>query len=229
MAKKVLRITGIALLILVLLCALALGGLFARQAYVNNRINNNIGGVYTNPALQTPVAVNGITTITQKISCGYACIEMLAAWQGKEVTEESLYTQNNQTISTAMGDGFLTETQKQLPEFTVQKHKNLTNTQLIETAYASLAAGMPVPIEFASPMQVDGATVWTLHFAIITGINIPGDAITVQNPYGYEETYTVEELLRATRYDSYENMEWFFKLGFAAGMFTKNTLYTLQA
>ena len=45
---------------------------------------------------------------------------------------------------------------------------------------------------------------------------------------GYEESYTVSDFLRATRYDSYENMTLPFSFGFAFGLFHKNTIYTIQ-
>ncbi len=59
-------------------------------------------------------------------------------------------------------------------------------------------------------------------------MDIPNDSITVCNPYGYKETYTVKEFLNSTRYDSYENMEFYFKLGFMAGIFNKNTIYIIK-
>lgn len=66
------------------------------------------------------------------------------------------------------------------------------------------------------------------HFALITAMDIPNNSITVCNPYGYEEKYNVEEFLNATRYDSYENMQFYFKLAFAIGVFNKNTIYIVK-
>ena len=94
--------------------------------------------------------------------------------------------------------------------------------------YESLADGMPVNIEFAALRNVNGVEVWTLHFAVVTGLDLQNDIVIVQNPYGYEESYTVDKFLRATRYDSYENMELPFSFGFAFGLFNKNTIYTLK-
>jgi hypothetical protein len=51
--------------------------------------------------------------------------------------------------------------------------------------------------------------------------------IVALNPYGYEETYTVQGFLAAARYETYENMEWYFKIGFAMGIFNKNTSYSI--
>ena len=43
-----------------------------------------------------------------------------------------------------------------------------------------------------------------------------------------QETYTVHDFIRATRYESYENMEWYFKIGFNMGLFHKNTIYIIS-
>jgi hypothetical protein len=105
----------------------------------------------------------------------------------------------------------------------------LKNTELLDRVYKSLENGIPVPFEFAA-LHSDGDTsVWTLHFAIIVALDIASNAITISNPYGYMETYTLDDFLRATRYDAYEDMELYFKFGFAAGVFKKNTIYILEA
>jgi hypothetical protein len=163
--------------------------------------------------------------ITQDISCGYACIEMLAAWKGKtHITEESLSAQNNGEISTAMGSGFLNEMTRQFPEWTITRCVNITNTDLLEKIYTSLSNGFPVPIEFAAK---NTASQWTLHFGIVTAMDLISNKIVVQNPYGYEETYSAQDFIRATRYESYKDMEWYFKAGFAMGLFHKNTIYII--
>ncbi|GHV71763.1 hypothetical protein AGMMS49928_25110 [Spirochaetia bacterium] len=82
--------------------------------------------------------------------------------------------------------------------------------------YASLGNGFPSPVEFATK-NTSGE--WTLHFGIVTAMDFSGNKIIVQNPYGYEETYTIKDFIRATRYECYENMEWYFKAGFNMGLF----------
>ena len=103
-------------------------------------------------------------------------------------------------------------------------HKNLTNTELLDKVYECLKNGIPVPIEWAAPH--DGA--WTLHYSLVTGMDIPGDKITIANPYGYYEEVSVDEFLSRTRFDAYENMSLFLKLGFAFGIFEKNTVFGVE-
>ena len=84
---------------------------------------------------------------------------------------------------------------------------------------------MPVPVEWAA----ENGGEWTLHYSLVTGIDIPNDRITVANPYGYVEEISVGEFLRRTSFEAYEKMPLFLKLGFAFGIFEKNTVFTVRA
>jgi len=72
--------------------------------------------VYVDEKYQTPVKIENIEVITQDISCGYAVIEMFSAWNGGDITEESLYDQYG-TIITSTGKKFCEEMNKQFPEY----------------------------------------------------------------------------------------------------------------
>jgi hypothetical protein len=187
--------------------------------------NDEYSGLLNDSKYLQEVSVNGIQAIKQKISCGYAVIEMLAKWAGKPITEQSLSSQNNGEISTSMGSGFLKEMNRQFPEWETVRYVNITNTELLKNIHTSLKNGFPVPIEFAAK---NASSEWTLHFGIATAMNLANNQIIVQNPYGYEETYTVDGFIRATRYECYENMEWYFKFGFNMGLFHKNTIYIIS-
>lgn len=213
---------------IILIAVVVSFAMFARQAYVSNNINDDHSSVVSNPVYQAPVSVEGISYIEQEISCGYALIEMLSSWQGKDITEQKLFDANDGAITTAIGSGFLDEMSKQFPEWDISQQVNLSNSDLLVAIHDSLSRGMPVPIEFAAQREVEGEKVWTLHFALVTAMDLSNDTIVVQNPYGYEETYSVDDFLRATRYDSYENMELFLKFGFAFGLFHENTIYLIH-
>ena len=70
---------------------------------------------------------------------------------------------------------------------------------------------------------------WTLHYSLVTGMDIPNDKITVANPYGYIEEISVGEFLQRTSFEAYEKMPLFLKFGFAFGFFEKNTVFTVRA
>ena len=198
-------------------------------------INDNVNSLSHNVKYKNPANINYVPLIKQKINCGYACIEMLSEYLGGNgaLTEESLFEGNNGKITTVTSNGLYAEIKKQFPEHKVTHYKNLKNSELINRIYESVSNGMPVIFSFASvDMSLDETTDapsdWTLNYGIVSGIDLPNDEITVINPYGYVETYSMNDFLRATRFESYEEMEFYLKLGFAVGMYSKNTIYILE-
>ena len=81
--------------------------------------------------------------------------------------------------------------------------------------------GVPVPIEWAARYGGE----WTLRYSLVAGLDIPGNKVTVANPCGYFEETPLNEFLDRTRFDAYEDMPLFLKLGFAFGIFEKNMVF----
>ena len=217
--KKLLKWLGVFLSIIICIAIFALGICEIRTRLMQD----DYSSIYDNEKYQTPIKIENVKVITQDISCGYAVIEMFSAWNGGDVTEESLYNQYGKVV-TSTGNKFCQEMNKQFPEYKTEIHKYLKNTEFIDIMYDSLAAGMPVPFEWAA-LYGDQ---WTLHYSLIVGDDIPNDKITVANPYGYYEEITVEELLARTSFEAYEDMPLFMKMGFAIGLFEKNTIYSVK-
>lgn len=217
--KKLLKWLGIFLSIIICIAIVAL----AIREIRTRLMQDDYSSIYDNEKYQTPIKIENVEVITQDISCGYAVIEMFSAWNGGDVTEESLYNQYGKVV-TSTGNKFCQEMNKQFPEYKTEIHKYLKNTEFIDIMYDSLAAGMPVPFEWAA-LYGDQ---WTLHYSLIVGADIPNDKITVANPYGYYEEITVEELLARTSFEAYEDMPLFMKMGFAIGLFEKNTIYSVK-
>ncbi len=217
--KKLLKWLGIFLSIIICIAIVALGICEIRTRLMQD----DYSSIYDNEKYQTPIIIENVEVITQDISCGYAVIEMFSAWNGGDVTEESLYNQYGKVV-TSTGNKFCQEMNKQFPEYKTEIHKYLKNTEFIDIMYDSLAAGMPVPFEWAA-LYGDQ---WTLHYSLIVGADIPNDKITVANSYGYYEEITVEELLSRTSFEAYEDMPLFMKMGFAIGLFEKNTIYSVK-
>ena len=186
-------------------------------------IQDDYSSVYTDGKYQTPIMIDGVHVIKQDVSCGYAVLEMFSSWSGHSVTEESLYKQYGKVV-TSTGKAFCEEMNKQFPEYTTTMNKYLKNAELIDAVYENLSAGIPVPIEWAALYGDE----WTLHYSLIIGADIPGDRITVANPYGYMEELTIAELINRTSFEAYEKMPLFLKLGFAFGIFEKNTVFTVR-
>ncbi len=217
--KKVIRII---LIVIALLIVVAVGLLIKLQSRTR-QILTDYSEIYEHEKYRTPVYVEEVETITQDVSCGYACIEMFSSWNGGSLTEEDLYDEYGKVV-TSTGDKFCEEMNKRFPEYTTTIHKYMTNTALIDAAYDNLANGLPVPFEWAAKY----GDVWTLHYSLLVGMDIPNDKITVANPYGYVEELSVDEFLQRTSFEAYENMPFYFRLAFATGMFEKNTIFTVQ-
>lgn len=217
--KKLLKIVGgiLVLFICIAVVLLIISGIRTGLT------QDDYSKVYVDEKYQTPVKIENIEVITQDISCGYAVIEMFSAWNGGDITEESLYDQYG-TIITSTGKKFCEEMNKQFPEYKTEMHKYVKNTEFIDIMYETLASGKPVPFEWAALYGDE----WTLHYSLIIGADIPNDKITVANPYGYYEELTLEELLERTSFQAYEDMPLFMKMGFAIGLFEKNTIFSVK-
>ncbi len=217
--KKANKIIGVILLLILFVAAII--------PCINKikvvRMKNDYSGIFKNEKYQKPVFVQGITVFPQKYSCGYAVIQMLAQWNNNPaLTEEALFREHGRIV-TSTGRAFAKEVKFKFPEYKTHLNKYLKNTELIDKVYKSLASGVPVPFEWAA--KKDGQ--WTLHYSIITGLDLAADKIIIANPYGYVEEISIEEFLSRTSFDSYEKMPLFIKLGFAYGVFEKNALFIL--
>jgi hypothetical protein len=186
-------------------------------------LKTDISYLYTSPEYAQPVSVENVPVITQQISCGYAVIEMFSTWNGNGITEASLFNQYGKVV-TSTGKSFCDEMNKQFPQYETKLYSYLHDHELIEKAYASLSKGMPVPFAWAAKLD----DVWTLHYSIIVGMDIPNDRITVVNPYGYTEELTLNDFLDRTSYRAFKDIPIFYTLGFAFGFFEKNTIFIVQ-
>ncbi len=218
---KILKKVFAVLLSLLLFALLIIPGVNIIRAL---RMNNDYSSIYKNEKYQKPVFVQGITAFPQKYSCGYAVIQMMAQWNNNMVlTEEALLAEHGKIV-TSTGRAFAAEMNRKLPQYKTQQYKYLKNTELLDKVYESLAAGVPVPFEWAAKKDDE----WTLHYSIITGLDLAADKIIIANPYGFVEEISIEEFLSRSSFDSYEKMPPFIKLGFAYGIFEKNAVFILE-
>ena len=218
--KIVLIILGVILLVLMNVCVGAI--------LINNdktkKMLDDYSSIYTNDKYQEVVSVDNLNYIKQDVSCGYAVIEMFAKWRGnEEITEKYLYDKYGKVV-TSTGKSFEEEMNKQFPEFKTTMFKNLKSSELIDKVYDSLLKGVPVPFEWAAKYEDK----WTLHYSIVTAMDIPNDKVTIMNPYGYEENISIKEFIDRTSFEAYDHMPILYKLGFAFGVFEKNTIFIVD-
>lgn len=205
-----------------ILCCILITVLIILQIRTNN-ILDDYSSIYSNEKYKTSVFIDNINVIKQDVSCGYAVIEMFSAWAGQNITEDSLYNEYGKVV-TSTGQSFCDEMNKQFPAYNIKMYKYLTNTELIDKVYGSLSSGFPVPFEWAAQYENE----WTLHYSLITGMDIPNDKVIIANPYGYYEEISINEFLERTSFEAYSDMPFYFRLAFAFGIFEKNTIFTVE-
>ena len=215
--KTIFVVASIVIASLVLVVAIPFIVLGARTS----NIKNDYSYLRNDSEYSTKVEVDGVKLVTQHISCGYASIEMLSTFYGKKVSEDDLEVKNNGRVSTSSSQGFLKEVNASIPNKTFIKQSYLKNDVFLKEIYESLSNNNPVAIEWAAKYENE----WTLHFSVVTGLDLVGDIVTIYNPYGYIETIKVNEFISRTTFEAYKKMPIFLGFGFAFGAFEKNTLF----
>ena len=217
MKKKKLFITiGAVITGLVLAATFPLIVLGARTSGLNTKYEY----LKTDAKYSNKVEIEGIELVKQDISCGYATIEMLSTFYGNTVTEENLDQKNNGAVSTSSSTGFYKEIKQSIPTKSFVKHSYLSNDKLLKEIHDSLSNNNPVALEWAAKLD----NVWTLHFSLISALDIANDNITIYNPYGYIENINLKEFISRSTFNAYKNMPIFYHYAFAFGMFEKNTI-----
>lgn len=215
--KKIIIILFILLVSVVLIALVNL-------SYETNSILDDYNTVFSNKKYDQAILIDNVSAIEQNVTCGYAVIEMFAKWNNDtNITEETLYKQYDGVV-TSTGKSFEEEMNNQFPQYNTTMYHYLKNTQLIDKVYTSLSKGIPVPFEWAAKYEEE----WTLHYSLIIGMDIKNDTITIANPYGYIEKISLKEFLNRTSFESYEDMPIYLRLGFAFGIFEKNTIFIVE-
>ena len=170
------------------------------------------------------VEIEDIELVTQHVSCGYATIEMLSSYYGNKVSEDDLDAKNKGGISTASSQGFLKEIKRSIPEKSFEMHAYLKEDTLLKEIHISLMNNNPVAIEWAAKYENE----WTLHFSVVSGLDLKNDNVKILNPYGYIENITIDEFLSRTSFKAYKNIPLFLNFGFAYGAFDKNVIFFVK-
>jgi hypothetical protein len=205
---------------LVLILALVIGIPFITLDVKTKGMKKDYEYLKADAIYSEKVEVKGINLVTQHISCGYATIEMLSTYYGKTVSEGDLSKKNGGGVSTSSTSGFLMEINASIDrDFTMQSY--LSNDDYLKTIHKALSNSTPAAIEWAAKYESE----WTLHFSVVSALDIGNNNITVYNPYGYIENIGIDEFLNRASFTFYENMPLFLNFGFAFGAFHKNTLF----
>ena len=150
------------------------------------------------------VEITGIELVTQHVSCGYATIEMMSSYYGNKVTEDELDARNR-SVSTSSSNGFLKEISKCIPNKSFVMRPYLKHDALLKEIHDSIKNNNPVAIEWAAKYEGE----WTLHFSVISGLDLSNDNITIYNPYGYIENITINDFISRSSFEAYSSIPLF--------------------
>ena len=194
------------------------------DAVKTNNLNADYSYLRNDAKYKDKVEVTGLELVTQHVSCGYATIEMISSFYGNKVTEDDLDARNS-AVSTQTSQGFLDEINKSIPAHKFAKHSYLKHDALLKEVHDAIKDNKPVALEWAALYENKE---WTLHFSVVTAIDLANDNITIYNPYGYIENIAVKEFVDRTSFKAYKGMPLFYNYAFAFGMFDKNTIFYAQ-
>ena len=191
------------------------------DAVKTNNLNADYSYLRNDTKYKDKVEVTGLELVTQHVSCGYATIEMISSFYGNKVTEDDLDARNS-AVSTQTSQGFLDEINKSIPEHKFAKHSYLKHDALLKEVHDAIKDNKPVALEWAALYENKE---WTLHFSVISAIDLANDKVTIYNPYGYIENIEVKEFVDRTSFKAYKGMPLFYNYAFAFGLFDKNTIF----
>lgn len=218
--KKKTKVTLIVVSSLVGALALIAATPLIVDAVKTNNLNADYSYLRNDTKYKDKVEVTGLELVTQHVSCGYASIEMISSFYGNKVTEDDLDARNS-AVSTQTSQGFLDEINKSIPSHSFVKRSYLKNDALLKEVHDAIKNNKPVALEWAAKYEDE----WTLHFSVVSAIDLANDKVTIYNPYGYIENIEVKEFVDRTSFKAYNNMPIFYNYAFAFGLFDKNTIF----
>ena len=95
--KKIITVVSIVVTALVLAILIP----FAILGIRTESLNTDYSYLKNDEEYSVKVEVEGMELVTQHISCGYACIEMLSTYYGNKVSEDELDAKNKGGVSTS--------------------------------------------------------------------------------------------------------------------------------
>lgn len=219
--EKKKKIILISVLAFVLTLGLAVAIPFTILGIKTKNIKKDWDYLRNNAVYSKEVKVEGVNLVKQDISCGYATIEMMSDFYGNKITEEDLNNKNGGAISTSSTKGFLKEINDSINGKEFVSKTYLNNDIMLKEIHRSLSENNPIAIEWAAKYENE----WTLHFSLITRLDIANNLITVYNPYGFIEDLGISEFINRTTFEAYEDIPLFLNFGFAFGAFHKNAIF----
>jgi len=235
---KIFKSAVIVLCAIFSICFAATAVMIIKENVSDFMINDNVESLVRNIKYKDSHRINGLPLSQYQTTGGYASIETVSEYFGYDsLTEQTVRDSGNKKFSAPTNIEFYKAIRRELPDYQVTQYANLKNTEMIDKIYNSLANNMPAVICFAaddkknpgaSEQNGQSEQKWALHYGVAAGIDMISRTVTVNDEYGNTAEYSIDDFLKATRFESYENMDFYLRLKIAFGLFNENTIYIID-
>ncbi|MEG1428040.1 MAG: hypothetical protein RSC76_10160, partial [Oscillospiraceae bacterium] len=206
---------------IILVCiGVVFGFFFAKEFVVDKLSDNAYGSLSVSTRYNDPVGLANIAPVINKDSDGYACLQTVCAWAGGATPNIStmLAAHGGKDI-TNLPDGMEKELTRALPNKVVTQKVNLANYSLLTQIYDSLKAQNPVLVS-CTPEKHN-----LRSYAIVTAMDTKNATVAMLYADGKAATLSFADFIASTRFENYKKKPLPVRLGFALGLYTKNTAF----
>lgn len=160
-------------------------------------------------------------------TCGYAALSMVSTFLGKPIKENQIPKGPFYKIVGGTPPWeFVKIFKRCLPDCLI-KLENPPSKIIAEIILKQIQAGMPVPIICSTLNDFDKPNL-NMHYEIVIGIDKEKTRVILANPFGYEETLKIENLLDKMDYSNYTKMPFRVRLILWLGVLRRNNLFIIK-
>jgi hypothetical protein len=200
----------------------------------HDRQNNaSTEAFFSDPTHQTDFMLDDFPVYSQNYvnSCGPTTISMLYSWLVEPVSESEITERlGREPGKKGMLPGeFAKELQSVISDhgYVLEHLTNVSGNVFLDTVYAQLELGLPVPIYFSTE------NAWNIpnydtHYSVITGYDNEEQLFSIANAYGFSQKISASELLSSVNFENYKNPPLDFRLGRLLGIIKPGNLYLIS-
>ena len=160
-------------------------------------------------------------------TCGYASISMISSFLGKPIKEGEI--PKGPLFNTVKGLPpweFVKIFEKCLPDYSVRL-KSPDRKKIPEMIFEQIKNDLPVPVIFSTIDDFDKPHM-NMHYSVITGIDKEKTKVILVNPFGYEETMKMGELLDKMAYNNYPHKPLRVRFVLLLGVLKINNIFIIK-
>jgi hypothetical protein len=174
----------------------------------NIEVNNSIEiNKITEKLYPQKVLLKDVSVLRQpnNVTCGITSTTILSRYYNcKEYSVNEVIERNNVAIDHGTNPSDMIKwLNKEIPIYSINYHKNESNSKIIQEIHKSLVDGNPVAVFFGSPNPYN-VPYYDFHISIIYGLDLLKKTISIANAYGYYETISLIDFQKRILYKELE-------------------------